>query len=325
MLLVALAGLAGLVWGVADFSGGKATQRADALAVVWLSKLVSLPLLVGLLALTGSRSAWSGVAWGILAGVCGTLGTALFYRALASGAMTTVAPVTSVTSATIPVLVGLWTGERPSALALGGVSCALVAVALVSLAAPGPTAAPEPSRRLVGLAAGAGLGFALFMVCLAQAGRSAGAADGLWPILASHSTGLVLGGAVLLTRRRPLSLSKRCPEPVEGGLEEVGFRPSRAWPTGRTLAWACAAGILDTSGSATFLVASRHGDLSLVAPLAVPRTTLPGGRTAAPGHGSPVGEPGEGLVGHRQVVEDLRRSAVAGASSSAASTAARGA
>jgi drug/metabolite transporter (DMT)-like permease len=252
VLFVALAGLAGLVWGVADFSGGKATQRADALAVVWVSKLVSLPLLVACVVLAGTTFEPAGVVWGVLAGVCGTLGTALFYRALSSGAMTTVAPVTSVTSATIPVVVGLGSGERPSALALGGISCALVAVALVSLAAPSTTAAQVAPRRLVGMAAGAGVGFALFMVCLAQAARSTGAEDGLWPVLASHGTGLALG-AVLLAPR---------------GTKGPRGRTRGSWPAGRALAWTCAAGLLDTSGSAAFLVASRRGDLSLVAPLA---------------------------------------------------------
>ena len=60
----------------------------------------------------------------------------LFYRALAQGAMAVVAPVTAVTSAAIPVVVGLVGGERPPIHQLMGVGCALVAIALVSLAPP---------------------------------------------------------------------------------------------------------------------------------------------------------------------------------------------
>ena len=52
MLFVALAGLSGLVWGVGDFAGGKAAQRAAALPVAWVAKLVSLPLLAVYLAAT---------------------------------------------------------------------------------------------------------------------------------------------------------------------------------------------------------------------------------------------------------------------------------
>ena len=67
MLYVAFAALSGLIWGVGDFAGGKATQRAAVLPVVWLSKLVSLPLLaVYLIAMYAPFTA-VGLAWGGLA------------------------------------------------------------------------------------------------------------------------------------------------------------------------------------------------------------------------------------------------------------------
>ena len=137
MLYVALAALSGLIWGVGDFAGGKATQRAAVLPVVWLSKLVSLPLLAIYLIATYVPVTAVGLAWGGLAGVAGVVGLVLFYRALSAGAMTVVAPVTGVTSAAIPVVVGLVAGERPSPSRLIGVGCALVAIALVSIS-PSP-------------------------------------------------------------------------------------------------------------------------------------------------------------------------------------------
>ena len=143
MLSVALAALSGLIWGVGDFSGGKATQRAAVLPVVWISKLVSLPLLVIYLVATYVPVTAVGLAWGGLAGVAGVVGLVLFYRALAAGAMTVVAPVTGVTSAAIPVVVGLVAGERPSFTRLLGVGCALLAIALVSIA-------PHPARTAPG-------------------------------------------------------------------------------------------------------------------------------------------------------------------------------
>ena len=62
--------------------------------------------------------------------------------------MTVVAPVTAVTSAALPVVVGLAQGEKPGALRLLGVFCALVAIALVSLAprSGGPVRPPVTSR-----------------------------------------------------------------------------------------------------------------------------------------------------------------------------------
>jgi len=252
VLSVALAALSGLIWGVGDFSGGKATQRAAVLPVVWVSKLVSLPLLVIFLVTTYVPVTAIGLAWGGLAGIAGVVGLVLFYRALAAGAMTVVAPVTGVTSAAIPVVVGLVAGEHPSALRLFGVGCALLAIALVSLA-------PQPSghrqvvtRRLVVAALGAGTGFALFFILLSVAGRAAAGSVGLWPIAGSQISAVVILALLLLMTR---------PGP---------------WPRQATLRWTMLAGPCDMTANALYLLASRDGDLSVVAPIAAlyPVTTV---------------------------------------------------
>lgn len=252
MLNVALAVLSGLIWGVGDFAGGKATQRAAALPVVWVSKLVSLPLLAIYLVATYVPISPIGLAWGGLAGVAGVVGLVLFYRALSAGAMTVVAPVTGVTSAAIPVVVGLLAGERPSSLQLVGVGCALLAIALVSIA-------PHPSGnrrtvtwRLVAVALGAGTGFALFFILIALAGDAAGGSPGLWPIAGSQLSALVIGGLLMLMTR---------PGP---------------WPRQAGWHWTLVAGPCDMTANALYLVAARHGDLSVVAPLAAlyPVTTV---------------------------------------------------
>ena len=260
MLFVALAGLSGLVWGVGDFAGGKATQRADALRVVWVSKLFSLPLLTLYLVLLPAPVDVGCLGWGVLAGLFGAIGVVVFYQALSAGAMTVVAPITSVTSAAIPVVVGLAAGERPSPLALVGVTCALVAIALVSLAPPRPGVVSVVTGRLVGLAVASGIGFALFFVFLARANVAAGGDAGLWPIASAQLAALALTGALILATR------------LGPGAASAG----RRWPHGSTLAWTAAAGPFDMSANALFLVATRYGDLSLVAPLAAlyPVTTV---------------------------------------------------
>ena len=266
MLFVVLAGLSGLVWGVGDFAGGKATQRAGALPVVWLSKLASLPLLALYLVLTPGPLDGGSLAWGAFAGLCGAVGVVVFYRALSAGAMTVVAPITSVTSAAIPVVVGLAGGERPSTPALVGVTCALVAIALVSLAPPRPGVVSVVTGRLVGLAVAAGVGFALFFVLLARANVAAGGDAGLWPIAGAQVAALVLTGLLILGARARV----RSRGPARGDERD------RGWPRGRPLVWTLVAGPFDMSANALFLVASRYGDLSLVAPLAAlyPVTTV---------------------------------------------------
>ena len=260
MIFVALAGLSGLVWGIGDFAGGKATQRAGPLQVVWLSKLVSLPLLALYLVLLPAPLDVRSLGSGALAGTFGSLGMIVFYRALSAGAMAVVAPITSVTSAAIPVVVGLVGGERPSSVALVGVTCALVAIALVSLAPPRPGVVSVVTGRLVALAVASGVGFALFFVLLARANDAAGGDAGLWPIASAQVAALVVSGALLLAVRARRGQADRT-----GG-----------WPRGRALAWTCAAGPFDMSANALYLVATRYGDLSLVAPLAAlyPVTTV---------------------------------------------------
>jgi len=261
VLFVVLAGVSGLVWGVGDFAGGKATQRAGALPVVLVSKLASLPLLALYLLLLPSTPDGASLGWGALAGMFGAFGVVVFYAALSGGAMTVVAPITSVTSAAIPVVVGLVGGERPSPVSLFGVVCALVAIALVSLAPPRPGTTSLVTGRLVAMAVAAGVGFALFFVFLARANEAAPGGDaGLWPIGSAQLAALgVCAALVAATRLRP----GRVPG-------------SGTWPRGRALAWACVAGPFDMSANALFLVATRYGDLSLVAPLAAlyPVTTV---------------------------------------------------
>jgi drug/metabolite transporter (DMT)-like permease len=252
VLAVALAALSGLIWGVGDFSGGKATQRAAVLPVVWISKLVSLPLLAVYLIATYVPVAAVGVAWGGLAGIAGVVGLVLFYRALSAGAMTVVAPVTGVTSAAIPVVVGLLAGERPPASRLLGVGCALLAIALVSLA-PHPAGQRQVvTRRLVFAALGAGTGFALFFILLAVAGKAAGGPVGLWPIAGSQLSSLVILALLLMMTR---------PGP---------------WPRQAALRWTIVSGPCDMTANALYLLATRGGDLSIVAPIAAlyPVTTV---------------------------------------------------
>ena len=192
------------------------------------------------------------LGWGALAGGFGMVGLMLFYRALSAGAMTVVAPVTAVTSAAIPVVVGLVSGERPPAVRLVGVGCALVAITLVSLARPRPGQRVVVTPALVGWSVLSGVGFALFFVFTARASDAAAGQAGLWPVAASQLSALLIGGVLLLALR-------------PGG-----------WPRRRSLHWTLLAGPMDMTANTFYLLASRTGDLSIVAPLAslYPVTTV---------------------------------------------------
>jgi drug/metabolite transporter (DMT)-like permease len=230
------------VWGTADFCGGKATQRASALAVSVLSKLAGLPVLAVGLVLAGGHPTVRGLGWGGLAGLFGMAGVILLYRGLATGAMTVVAPVTAVTSALVPFVFGIALDGVPRALAVVGAGCAVGAIALVSMGSAGDTPHKPVGPRIVALALAAGSGFGLFMAFLSRA-KGTGVDTGLWPLAAAQLTALVLGA--LLVRRSGLSIRL----------------------TGSTLRFAVAAGALDFSANVLYLFATRTGELSIVAPI----------------------------------------------------------
>ncbi|MEV0133911.1 DMT family transporter [Dactylosporangium sp. NPDC050688] len=255
MIAVVLAALSGLVWGVGDFAGGKASQRIDAVSVVVLSKAASVPLLLVYLVLMPATVHPGVLGWGAAAGVFGVVGMMVFYRAMAGGAMTIVAPVSAVTTALLPVGAGLLLGERPGGLALAGAGCAIAAIGLVSLVPaehPGHDAgssspvAGEGAGRLLGLALGAGVAFGLFFICLSAAGDAAGGEAGMWPVLGAQLAALVVGGPLLLRRRAP-------------GAPRLAGPPLR---------WLLVAGMLDMTANALYIVAVQSGDLSIIAPVA---------------------------------------------------------
>jgi drug/metabolite transporter (DMT)-like permease len=162
-VLLALA--SAVVYGAADFCGGLASRRATSFAVVAVSQAAGLVVLLLLLPWLGGAATVGDFAWGAGAGLAGAVGLVLFYRALADGVMSVVAPVTAVAAAAVPVLVGIAFGERLGLVAAAGIALALIAVVLVS-AEGGLSSlrAARPGSLTPALLAGASFG--LFFVML---------------------------------------------------------------------------------------------------------------------------------------------------------------
>ncbi|WP_431937318.1 EamA family transporter [Micromonospora sp. RP3T] len=238
MLPIVLAAVSAIAFGTADFSGGKASRHADPIAVTVVSQMISLPLL-GVLALVVPGTPTGGdLAWGLLAGVAGAAGVVLLYRALATGVMAVVAPVTAITAAIVPIVAGLLVADSPGTVALGGAGLAVLAIALVSLGERG--GAGHVSGRIIGTALAAGLLFGIFFALLGQADERAG----MWPVLALRVSSIAFG----------LALAAR-----------AGVRLRLGRPV---LGWVAAAGLLDSAANALFLAAAARGHLSVVAAIA---------------------------------------------------------
>jgi uncharacterized membrane protein len=113
-VFVTLALASAAFYGAADFLGGIASKRADSVVVTFVAQAAGLVLLALLLPVLPSSSPLpSDYGWGVAAGVAGSAGVALLYRALAIGTMSIVAPITAVCAAAVPVLVALALGDCP--------------------------------------------------------------------------------------------------------------------------------------------------------------------------------------------------------------------
>ncbi|MGY1702646.1 EamA family transporter [Geodermatophilus sp. SYSU D00766] len=201
-LVLALA--SAVVYGMADFCGGIASRRAAAATVVAISQAAGLVLVALLLPWLGGEPAGTDLVWGAVAGIAGGAGLLLFYRALATGVMSVVAPVTAVSAAALPVLAGLALGERLGAAAAVGIVLALAAVVLVS-AEGGLSSLRSARLGSVGPALAAGAGFGLFFVLLERTGDDAG----LTPLAAARVVSVLLVGALALGTVRSLRVPRR--------------------------------------------------------------------------------------------------------------------
>jgi drug/metabolite transporter (DMT)-like permease len=234
---ILLAGLSAIMYGAGDFCGGLAARKDPVPAVLVLSQLVGLLIAVaGVCVLAQAVPPMSDLLWGVAGGVCGTMGLAALYTAIATTPVAIASPVAAVTGAVIPVLFGFIAGERPEPLAWAGIAVALPAIALLTLSTP-DAARGGNARRAVLLGAAAGLGFGLFFVAIARTSSS----SGLWPLVASRLCTITLMAAFALFTGRSL-------------------RPSRA---GLPAILAC--GFLDMAANIAFLLASRIGMLTLAA------------------------------------------------------------
>ncbi|MFG6195675.1 EamA family transporter [Nonomuraea sp. JJY05] len=244
-MTVILATACAVVYGTADFFGGLATRRSQVLSVVMLSQIAGLLLILALLPVLPGTAGAAALSWGLAAGLSGAAGLVLFYRALATGVMSVVAPTTAVTSAALPVVFGLATGERPAFWALVGVALALCAVLLIS---QDRSTDGRGSLASVLTALAAGAGFGGFFILLAMAPDNAG----LWPLVGARVSSITTVALLALVTRRAL-------KPGPGSLHII-----------------VAAGVLDMAANVLYLLAQQDGLLSLVAVLVslYPASTL---------------------------------------------------
>ena len=266
----------GLCWGAADFFGGIQSRRLPALTVAFWSQLAGALGLAIALAIEGVRPSATGIAWGLAAGVGSGCALVLFYRSLAEGTMSIVAPI-SACGAVVPVTAALLTGNQPGTLAALGVLATVTGVVLVSRphtpprrASPsGPASrgirrargarrarerggAGRGGRRVVAMALGSALGFGLFYVFVDAGAASTAGTAAAAGTAGSHGSPLwVIAGA------RMSSLA------ILSMIALVSRRSALRWP-GRRIGAVALVGIGDTGANLLFAYAATTGNLAVV-------------------------------------------------------------
>ena len=290
MLGIALALGASLCWGSGDFLGGFSTRRASLWAVIIGSQLVGLA--GAALVTLGTGHGWPGfhAVWPVmLGGIASVVAISCFYKALAIGTMSIVAPI-SATNALIPFAVGIAAGERPAAIQLAGVVLAAIGVVLVAIeparrgdtvgaaALPGePAVEPEEAQSLFRRAEvpvpapATGLPVATVARSGGPAPRPSRAAQRsaiLLSLLAAVCMGLVLVGYDATARYDPLwaMLAGRLSSVTIFAMLFLVLRP-HVKVERSALPYIVAVGILDTGANGLFALATTEGYLSLVAVL----------------------------------------------------------
>jgi drug/metabolite transporter (DMT)-like permease len=235
LLTAALALAAAASWGVGDFLGGLKSRSLSPIAILIVAQPIGLTLLAIWVAARGEGPPGSSVLWACLASVLGTTGLVAFYRGMAAGALSIVAPIAGA-GAAIPVIWGLARGDHPSGLQELGFVAAFAGVILASF-----ERRPQAAR----LAAGAGwaviamLAFGAYYIPMHAASHG----DFLWAAFVFRLTSTTLiACAWLVLRPRH---ARRADLPILASI-----------------------GVLDTGGNVFFAAASSRGLVSVVSVLA---------------------------------------------------------
>jgi len=241
-----LALISSISWGVADYMGGIASRRAGAmqvLVIAYPSGAVIITL-AAFLVVPGEISP-AAIAWGVVVGLIGAIAVALLYIALSRGPMGIVSPITAVMSGSVPLAVGVVSGERLSGLAIIGVVLAVFAVVLVTREKSDQRKV-QLSTVVISIASGTAIG--LYLSALGSAPDD----SGIWAATVGRWTSSIFVAIAVFVVLRNFT------------------RTNFPWQL------AIISGFLDAGANAVFQLASQRGLLAIVAVLGslYPATTV---------------------------------------------------
>ena len=229
------AGIAALFYGLADYSGSRASRFANSASITFFGQAMAF-MGIGVFLLFARTpvmplESW---LWTTGGGFGGALALVAFYKAMSMGSMTVIAPITAVIGLSVPVIAGVLSGERPSGSAWIGILLATVAVALIADILDRHDLPTPP--RVIWMAVAAGLGFGMIFVCMGNASHD----HGVWPLFGQRLVSVPTVAAIALIQTRSISVPKR------------------------VVLLSIAAGVLDTSANGLYLLATSAELMSIV-------------------------------------------------------------
>ena len=244
MLTIVLGFATSLVYGFADFFGGLATRKINAMMVTLVSGLSGLLFLLVISPWMGLTLDSSSMFWGSMAGLFAAIAVTALYASLAIGPIAILSPLGAIVSALVPMGFGLiFRGESFTNVGIFALVGILVAVGLVGFVPGADVRLPSAKGLALGLIAGTSIGGIL--ICVNQAPTG----SGITPIVFLRgSSALVMAiilGIAYLTKRNVSS------------------------PEANAKSWKATilAGVLDATANTMFLIAMRLGELTVVAVL----------------------------------------------------------
>jgi drug/metabolite transporter (DMT)-like permease len=226
---------ASAAWGSSDFIGGIKSRDYSAIAVLFAIEVSGMLLSLVVLAIVHDPfPSTRATLCALGAGTAGIIALGAFYRALAIGTMSIVAPI-SATGVALPVIVGIATGDRPSPVVVAGLVVTTLGVILASREVHEDVDQATVARMSIVLALLAAIGFGTYFI-----GADVAADDSvIWTIVLGRLVAIPLVGGALLLRRI-------------------------AVPRGPDLAVLGLAGCGDLTATGLYGLANTHGALSIV-------------------------------------------------------------
>jgi drug/metabolite transporter (DMT)-like permease len=238
MFAVVLALASSLSYAAGDVLAGSQTRRTSLWTVIIFSQLAGLSLMALVVLVRGHALPEEVLLPSLAAGLLSVVAIAASFQALAIGVMSIIGPIFTL-GAAVPVIVGLASGERPSAWQLAGIAIALGGVILASREKSAGEHHQATSRASILLAVLCAASYGFVMVLYAHGAQS----DPYWSLLLGRSTAMIVFALAFAVMRPGLKLTRATAVPV------------------------LAVGVFETGGITLFSVASTLGYLSIVAVL----------------------------------------------------------